>query len=126
MRRVLFGFCLLALSGCAQDGPEHTFPVFFTPFSAQLDTPALAIVDNAAAISKRNPTAPVEVIGYADSVVGPIENTKLSQQRADAVTAELVKDGVPASDIVTKAGGVPPSSQPGVKDRRAEIDIDLP
>ena len=126
MRRVCLGFCLLALSGCAQDGPERTFPVFFTPFSAQLDTPALAIVDNAAAISKRYPAAPVEVTGYADTVVGPIENAKLSQQRADAVTAQLIKDGVPASDIVTKAGGVPPSSQPGVKDRRAEIDIDLP
>ena len=126
MRRVSFGLCLLALSGCAQNGPEHPFPVFFTPFSAQIDAPALGIIDSAAAVSKRHPTAPVEVIGYADSVVGPLGNATLSQQRADAVTAQLIKDGVPASDIVTKAGGVPPSSQPGVKDRRAEIDIDLP
>ena len=77
-------------------------------------------------MSKRNPTAPVEVIGYADVAVGPISNARLSQQRADMVTAELIKDGVPGGQIVTKAGGVPPSSQPGVKDRRAEIDIDLP
>lgn len=126
MRRLLFGFCLLALSGCAQDEPDRVFPLFFTPFSSQLDTPAAGIVAEAATVSKRNPTAPVEVIGFADAVIGPINNSSLSQQRADMVTAELIKDGVPGGQIVTKAGGVPPSSQPGVKDRRAEIDIDLP
>ena len=126
MRRLLFGFLLLALARCAFDQPDDVFPVFFTPFSAQLDTPATAIVANAATLSKRNPAAPVEVIGYADVATGPVSNASLSQQRADAVTAELIKDGVPGSQIVTKAGGVPPSSSPGVKDRRAEIDIDLP
>ncbi len=126
MRRLLFGFSLLALSACGSPEPDHVFPVFFTPFSAQLDAPATAIVANAAALSKNNPSAPVEVIGYADVVVGPISNATLSQQRADAVTAALIKDGVPGGQIVTKAGGVPPSSSPGVKDRRAEIDVDLP
>ncbi len=136
MRRPLFGFSSLAslglafsglaLSGCTQNEPDRVFPVFFTPFSAQLDTPAASIVAGAATVSKRNPSAPVEVIGYADAVVGPISNASLSQQRADVVTAELIRDGVPGSQIVTKAGGVPPSSQPGVKDRRAEIDVDLP
>ena len=126
MRCLLVGCCLIALFGCAQTEPDRVFPVFFTPFSAQLDTPAASLVAEAATVSKRNPTAPVEVIGYADVVVGPISNATLSQQRADVVTAELIKDGVPGGQIVTKAGGVPPSSQPGVKDRRAEIDIDLP
>ena len=126
MRRLLFGLFLFALAGCAQGEPNRVFPVFFTPFSSQLDAPAAGIVAEAATVSKRNPNAPVEVIGYADVAVGPISNARLSQQRADVVTAELIKDGVPGSQIVTKAGGVPPSSQPGVKDRRAEIDIDLP
>ena len=66
MRRLLFGFCLLALWGCAEQLPDRIYPVFFTPFSTQLDPPALAIVANAAATSKRFPKATVHVTGYAD------------------------------------------------------------
>ncbi len=126
MRRVLSGCCLLALTGCAQQAPDRMYPVFFTPFSTQLDESASRIVDNAAGVSKRFPKAAVEVIGYADPAGAPADNVKLSQARADVVTAALIKDGVPGSLVVTKAGGTPPGSQQGVTDRRAEIDIDLP
>ncbi len=126
MRRVLFGFCLLAMSACAGQEPDRSYPVFFTPFSSQLDAPASAIVANAAAVAKRYPDAAVRVVGFADPVSGPVDNGALSQARANVVSTELIRDGVSGSRVITKAAGVPSDSQPGVKDRRAEIDIDLP
>lgn len=47
----------------------------------------------------------VNVEGYTDQIGSPQYNLKLSQQRADAVKAELVARGIPAERIRTSAMG---------------------
>lgn len=126
MRRLALCLGLAALTGCVQKPPDHSFPVFFTPFSTNLDPAAADIVASAAAVAKKFPNYPVRVSGYADPIGSPEDNIKLSRARADAVAAMLIQDGVPDSRISREAAGTPSNSQPGIENRRAEIDIDLP
>ena len=56
--------------------------------------------------SKNYPEADINVDGYTDSVGPKAYNVKLSQRRADAVKAYLVKHGVAADRIHTKGYGM--------------------
>lgn len=115
---------LFALGACASlTPPDHSFPVFFTDNSSTLDAPGQAIVARAAVVAKRFDTLPVVVYGYADTNGTPEEIAKMSKDRADAVAAMLIADGVFPSSITRKPSGIAPNSQPGVVNRRAEIDI---
>jgi len=53
----------------------------------------------------RYPDADMEVSGYTDNIGSKAYNLKLSQHRADAVKAYLVKKGVSADRIATKGYG---------------------
>lgn len=68
--------------------------------------------------------AQLRVTGYADSQTGSAErNRQLSQQRADAVVAEIVKMGFSRDQIeVVAAGGVDTLS-PKPYNRRATVDL---
>lgn len=55
---------------------------------------------------KNNPSASLEIGGYADSTGNKDYNQKLSQRRADAVKNLLVKAGVPAGKITAKGNGI--------------------
>lgn len=64
------------------------------------------------------------VTGYADSQTGSAEyNQQLSQQRADALTAEIVKMGFPHEQIETVAAGGVDTLNPQPYNRRATVVI---
>ena len=91
--------------------PSRTYLVFFDWDSAKLGSRASAIVASAAAASTHVQTTRIDVSGYTDTSAahpgkrGEAYNLALSERRANAVKAELVKDGVPASEIVVRGYG---------------------
>ena len=72
--------------------------------------------------------AEYEVYGYTDRIGSDAYNNKLSQKRADAVTAELQNNGVAAkvSEGKGKANPVTGNKCDGVKGRKALIDCLAP
>lgn len=77
----------------------RTYLVFFDWDRADLSPRARQIVAEAAGNAGHIPTTRIEVSGYTDLSGTAAYNKKLSLRRAEAVRVELVRDGVPASDI---------------------------
>lgn len=63
-----------------------------------------AQLKNLVAIVKAFPKAQFKIGGYTDNSGDAAQNTTLSQKRADAVAAQLVKLGAPKSSIVGTKG----------------------
>jgi len=79
--------------------------VLFATDKATLNAEATSFVETVAAALKEHPQHVVEVRGHTDST-GPLPwNMLLSQMRADAVVKQLVKLGVAAERLTTKALG---------------------
>ena len=103
MRRRPFLFvplCLvLVLCASCKSTPPRML-VFFNPNSAALDDPARGIVRDASAVAKANPSATVQVLGFASPETGTVESNKaLAQERAQSVADGLVAAGVPQARI---------------------------
>jgi outer membrane protein OmpA-like peptidoglycan-associated protein len=109
--------------------PARSYLVFFDWDKATLTTRAQQIIKEAADNSTRVKYTRIEVNGYTDTSGTPQYNQGLSVRRAQAVAAELVKDGVPQGAIAIQGFGethllVP--TGPGVREpqnRRVEIII---
>jgi len=135
MRKFIAISVLCGLVGCAElpampfYGPPAAStpatPVFFQPFSAALDQPALATIASAAQEAKAKPDARVLVTGAADSVGSSKANKYLSETRAQVVADALVADGVARGRIHLRAAGEvsAPGSYTQVA-RRALIQIE--
>lgn len=54
---------------------------------------------------KYNPTIKVNIFGYSDNIGSSDANLALSQKRADRVKEFLVKEGVPAQQMITRGRG---------------------
>lgn len=79
--------------------------VNFDNDSAKLRPESIAVLDKAAATLKEWGDVKVEVAGHTDSVNSDAYNNKLSQRRAEAVRAYLVKQGVAADRLTAKGYG---------------------
>ncbi len=109
--------------------PARSYLVFFDWDKATLSDRARGIIKEAADNSTRVQYTRIEVNGYTDTSGTPRYNQGLSVRRAQAVQAELVRDGVPANAITIQGFGdthllVP--TGPGVREpqnRRVEIII---
>ena len=109
--------------------PARSYLVFFDWDSADLSTRARQIIKEAADNSARVTHTKIEVNGYTDTSGTPAYNQRLSVRRAQAVAAELVRDGVPREAIAIAGFGethllVPTAA--GVREpqnRRVEIII---
>jgi outer membrane protein OmpA-like peptidoglycan-associated protein len=83
----------------------RTYLVFFDWDRADLTDRARQIIADAAQASTRVPTTRIEVQGNADRSGTPAYNQRLSLRRAETVAAELVRHGVPQSEIQIEAFG---------------------
>jgi OOP family OmpA-OmpF porin len=109
--------------------PARSYLVFFDWDKATLTDRARQIIKEAADNSTHVQYTRIEVNGYTDTSGTPKYNMGLSVRRANAVKAELIKDGVPVNAITTQGFGethllVP--TGPGVREpqnRRVEIII---
>lgn len=108
---------------------SRSYLVFFDWDKADLTDRARQIVSEAASNSTKVQYTRLEVNGYTDTSGTPQYNQGLSVRRAQAVAAELVKDGVPKSAISIQGFGethpLVPTGQ-GVREpqnRRVEIII---
>lgn len=95
--------------GCADLSKLSLQGVGFANASDQLTPRATPVLDSAAAALLANPAIKVEVAGHTDSVGKAESNQKLSEKRANAVRAYLVKKGVAADRLSAKGYG---ASQP--------------
>ncbi len=108
---------------------SRSYLVFFDWDKATLTDRARQIVSEAAANSTKVQYTSLEVNGYTDTSGTPKYNQGLSIRRAQAVAAELVKDGVPKSAIAIQGFGETHqlvATGPGVREpqnRRVEIII---
>jgi cytochrome c oxidase subunit II len=121
MRRRSFLFLPLglALVTCAQ---PTRMVVFFNPNSAGLDDPARAIIQQASAAAKANPSAMVQVVGFASPETGTAESNKaLAQARAQGVADALVAAGVPQTRIRIEPWGAVLYGLTPTESRRVEI-----
>ncbi|HEY1930585.1 MAG TPA: OmpA family protein [Acetobacteraceae bacterium] len=85
--------------------PARSYLVFFDWDKATLTERARQIIKEAADNSTHVKVTRIGVNGYTDTSGTPQYNMGLSIRRATSVKAELVRDGVPASDIVTQGFG---------------------
>jgi hypothetical protein len=78
--------------------------MFFDPGESTLSAKNLAGVQSDAQLYKRQPPGPITVTGGADAQEAAAD-PEISRQRAEAVAAQLVADGVPAGAITIQDNG---------------------
>jgi porin len=107
--------------------PSHTYLVFFDWDKAAVTPHAAQIIAQAATDSHTANVTTINVSGYTDTSGTADYNQGLSVRRAQAVSAQLVSDGVPQSEIeIHGYGETHPlvATGPGVREpqnRRVEI-----
>ncbi|MDX2015140.1 MAG: OmpA family protein [Myxococcaceae bacterium] len=79
--------------------------VRFRSGSATLEPSALPLLKQVASTLKAARSLSVEIQGHTDDVGSAFKNVKLSQKRAEAIRAVLVKAGVAATRLVAKGYG---------------------
>ena len=92
-------------AAAAAPAPARTFLVFFDWNRADLTARARQIIAEAAQARTRQTTTRIEVNGHTDTSGSATYNQGLSERRAAAVAAELVRLGVPRNEIVTRGFG---------------------
>jgi outer membrane protein OmpA-like peptidoglycan-associated protein len=83
----------------------RTYLVFFDWDRAELTDRARQIITEAAGGARRVASTRIEVAGHADRSGNPQYNQRLSERRAQAVAAELVRQGVNRNEIAVTAFG---------------------
>lgn len=108
--------------------PGH-YRVFFGFDEARLTSEAQSVVAQAARSFQSTGGARISVAGHTDTAGSAAYNQALSERRAAAVAAELVRQGVPADSITTVGYGesdllVPTGDGvPEAQNRRVEIEL---
>jgi len=102
--------------------PGPSFLVFYTPFSANIDTETSRIITEAANAAKAEPTRVVFVLSYADKLGSTETSRTLTRLRAQVVRDTLVADGIASERIVLQPKGAQ-GGDPGVESRRVEIEL---
>ncbi len=94
-----------AAAPAAAPGVARTYLVFFDWDRADLTARAREIIKEAATNAQRANVTRIEVAGHADRSGDAAYNQRLSQRRAEAVAAQLVRDGVARGAISVQAFG---------------------
>ena len=107
-------------------GPSN---VYFDTASSQLTPESRQTLDNFEAALKANPDAQVQVAGHTDNTGNAQANQQLSLNRANAVKAMLVSDGIDANRISTVGDGEDDpvasndTAQGRAQNRRTELSV---
>ena len=96
---------VVEVAPAAAPAPARTYLVFFDFDRADLTDRARQIIAEAAQNAGRVQATRIEVAGHADRSGSPQYNQRLSQRRADAVAAELTRQGIQRSQITVQAFG---------------------
>jgi OOP family OmpA-OmpF porin len=91
--------------GCPRKGSITLEGVTFELNATRLTANARGVLDGVAADLKKYPRLRVELQGHTDSSGSDRYNLTLSQQRANAVRAYLIEQGVPPEQLVSKGYG---------------------
>lgn len=108
--------------GLSATGHVAVYDLHFDTGSAQLKPESEVAVREIALLLTRNPALKLHVVGHTDNVGALASNLKLSESRAAAVTAALVKDhGVTASRLnAFGAGPYAPVASNATEEGRAK------
>ena len=144
MRKLLAGLVLAALlapTAYAQQVSQADQPtsgqvepgrylIYFDTGEATLGFEAVRTVALAAQAYRETGAAAIEVIGHTDTVGSAESNRQLSQQRAQVVADELIRQGVPAADISTVGRGeedlLVPTADGVAEPRNRRVEIIVP
>jgi outer membrane protein OmpA-like peptidoglycan-associated protein len=101
--------------------------VLFDTGKATLKPGAYATIDRLAATLKESDGRKVQIEGHTDSVGSDELNQTLSQQRADAVAAALMKSGVQSTQIIAtgKGEGFPVASNDNAAGRQQNRRVEM-
>ena len=123
--------------GCPDELPKKLAKSFsgaikgieFDTGKADVKPKSFAVLDNAVKLMKEYPEVRVEVSGHTDNAGESAANKKLSQERADAVKAYLVQQGIDASRVVALGYGdekpVADNAKPAGKAKNRRIEFKL-
>ena len=105
------------------------FIVFFDFDRSNLTPEAMQVVQQAVQTARTSGMVRIVITGHTDTVGSMAYNQRLSERRADAVKAEMVREGLNAGDIMTVGRNFSDPlvrTGPGVREpqnRRAVIDL---
>ncbi len=88
-----------------EPGKPEPFLVFFDFDKSNITPESAQVIAQAAAKAKDTGAVAIQVIGHADRSGPPDYNDKLSMRRANAVKAELAKNGIDASTVTVEGRG---------------------
>jgi OmpA-OmpF porin, OOP family len=103
--RVAEGGSSNTIGAMLTDGKFVTHGITFDVGKATLRPESMGVLNDVAKFLKENSQAKFEIDGHTDSDGNAASNMTLSQQRADAVKAQLVTMGIAASQLKTKGFG---------------------
>lgn len=111
------------------DGRFATYGITFDVNKTEIKPESRKTLEEIAAMLRDHPEIKVTIEGHTDSDGADDANMKLSQGRADAVKAALVKDGIDAGRLTTKGWGeskpVGDNNTPEGKERNRRVEFVL-
>jgi len=103
--------------------PPTSYTVYFDYNSSRLGPAGREVVRFAAEAYKAGNPGSVQVAGYTDPSGSAGYNQRLSLRRANAVAAELQRDGVPQGIIIIGGHGETGNAPTPGQDRRVDITL---
>lgn len=107
----------------AGEYPPRSFFVFFPIDSAELTPDADEMLDRIAAEARRSAATGIGIVGYASPAGTPAHNVRLSERRAAAVEAGLLRRGVSRDILVRTHHGATPIIGPEIEGQRVEVVV---
>ena len=82
-----------------------THAIVFDKNKSDIKAGSMSVINELVGFMMKNPIIKLEIDGHTDNDGTPASNMKLSQDRAEAVKKQLVKDGVADNRLTTKGYG---------------------